>query len=92
MLNGSALPHSCTLGYSEEDYQCLPLLSIDGRSIRNLVDVASAIESAQGPLVTFEFANEREIVLELSDSQAATNELMRDFGIAAPWSPDVAAG
>ncbi len=92
MLNGAALPHSCTLGYSEEDYDSLPLLSIDGRSIRNLVDVAYALERAQGPLVTFAFANEREIVLSLAEGQAATIELMRDFGIAAPWSPDVAAG
>ena len=92
VLNGSALPHSCTLGYSEEDYFSLPLLSIDGRNIRNLVDVASALERAQGPLVTFAFANDREIVLSLSEGQAATVELMRDFGIAAPWSPDVAAG
>jgi hypothetical protein len=92
VLNGAALPHSCTLGYSEEDYDSLPLLSIDGRSIRNLVDVAYALERAQGPLVTFAFANEREIVLSLAEGQAATIELMRDFGIAAPWSPDVAAG
>jgi hypothetical protein len=92
VLNGAALPHSCTLGYSEQDYDQLPLLSIDGRSIRNLVDVALALERAQGPLVTFMFANEREIVLSLPEGQAATVELMRDFGIPAPWSPDVAAG
>jgi hypothetical protein len=96
-LNGAALPHSCTLGYSEQDYDQLPLLSFDGRSIRNLVDenVALALERAQGPLATFMFANEREIVLSLPEGQAATVdtvELMRDFGIPAPWSPDVAAG
>jgi hypothetical protein len=92
VLNGAALPHSCSLGYSEQDYDQLPLLSIDGRGIRNLVDVALALQRAQGPLVTFMFANEREIVLSLSEGQAATIELMRDFGIPAPWSPDVAAG
>jgi hypothetical protein len=92
VLSGAALPHTCTLGYTEEDYFRLPLLSVDGRSIRNLVDVASALEHAQGPLVTFLFANEREIVLSLSEGRAATVELMHDFGIAAPWSADVAAG
>ncbi len=64
VLNGAALPHSCTLGYSEQDYDQLPLLSIDGRSIRNLVDVALA----QVPLATFMFNNECEIVLPLPDS------------------------
>ena len=92
VLNGSALPHSCTLGYAEEDYDSLPLLSVDGRSIRNLVDVAYALQHAKGPLVTFAFANEREIVLSLAEGQAATVELMRDFGITAPWSADVAEG
>ncbi len=77
----------------------MPLLSFDGRSIRNLVDENVAQtrspSSAQGPLATFMFANEREIVLSLPEGQAATVdtvELMRDFGILAPWSPDVAAG
>jgi hypothetical protein len=92
VLSGAALPHSCTLGYSEEDYENLPLLSIDGRNIRNLVDVALALELARGPLVIFLFANDREIVLSLAEGRAATVELMREFGITAPWSPDVAAG
>jgi hypothetical protein len=56
--------HSCTLGYSEQDYDQLPLLSFDGRSIRNLVDVALA----QVPLATFMFSNECEIDLPLPDS------------------------
>ncbi len=91
-MSGAALPHSCTLGYAEEDYENLPLLSIDGLNIRNLVDVALALERARGPLVTFLFANDREIVLSLAEGRAATVELMRDFGITAPWSADVAAG
>ena len=91
-MNGTALPHACTLGYEEEDYSRLPLISVDGKPIRNLVDVALALERAQGPLVIFLFANEREIVLSLAEGRAATVELMHDFGISAPWSADVAAG
>ena len=92
VLSGCALPHSCTLGYTESDFDRLPLLSVDGRSIRNLVDVAIALERAQGPLVSFQFANEREIILPLDGGRSATVELMHEFGITAPWSPDIAAG
>ena len=91
ILSGAALPHAVTLGYEEEDFERTPLLSVDGRQVRNLADVASFVESAAGPLVTFLFALDKEIVLPLAEGKAATVELMREFGIAAPWSADISA-
>lgn len=90
VLNGSALPHSVTLGYDDDDFDELPLISVDGKKIRNLADVAAAVESASGPLVEFAFALDRVIVLPLNEGRRATADLMREYGIAAPWSSDIA--
>jgi hypothetical protein len=91
ILSGAALPHAVTLGYEEQDFERLPLLSVDGRQVRNLADVAAFVESAAGPLVTFLFALDKEIVLPLAEGRTATAELMREFGVAAPWSADISA-
>jgi S1-C subfamily serine protease len=90
VLNGSTLPHSVTLGYEDDDFDELPLISVDGKRIRNLADVGAAVESASGPLVEFVFALDKVLVLPLIEGRAATVELMREYGIAAPWSADIA--
>ena len=91
VLNGSTLPHAVTLGYDDDEFERIPLLSIDGVRIRNLADVAVAVESARGPLVEFAFALDRVLVLPLREGRLATAELMKEYSIAAPWSSDIAA-
>ena len=68
----------------------LVLYKVNDVAIRNIADVAIAIATATGPMITFEFCTDECIVLPLKEGSEATIEIREDYGMAAVVSIDVA--
>jgi hypothetical protein len=86
----SVLPHRVSIGYDRLG-TFSPVYKVDGKDIDNMEDLARAIATAQGPLVSFEFCNGNFLVMPLKEGLEATDEIQDDYGMTAPVSKDIAA-
>jgi S1-C subfamily serine protease len=67
----SLLPHRLTLGYAGIG-QFTPILKVNDKLIDRVHDIAHAIATAKGELITFTFCDENMIVLPLKEGLRAT--------------------
>jgi S1-C subfamily serine protease len=86
----SVLPHRVSIGYDRLG-TFSPVYKVDGKDIDNMEDLAKAIATAQGPLISFEFCNGNFLVMPLKEGLEATDEIQDDYGMTAPVSKDIAA-
>jgi S1-C subfamily serine protease len=68
----SILPHKLTIGYKASDLAFSPMYKVDGKEIENIYDLAKAIATAKGPLITFELCDSNCIVLPMAEGWEAT--------------------
>jgi S1-C subfamily serine protease len=88
ILLTTILPHRVSIGYDPSNL-LTPLIKINDVVINKISDVAVAIASADGPLITFEFCNGDCIVLPVEEGRAATLEIQDDYGMKEIYSEDI---
>ena len=84
----SVLPHSIGIGYDETG-MFMPLYKVNNQEIRNIFDVAMAISSTEGEMITFEFVTDECIVLPYKKGIEATLQIQEDYGMASVVSADI---
>lgn len=84
----SVLPHSIGIGYDETGMY-MPLYKVNDQEIRNIFDVAMAISSTEGEMITFEFVTDECIVLPYKKGIEATLQIQEDYGMASVVSADI---
>lgn len=82
------LPHRVSIGYDPSN-MLTPLIKVNDVVINKISDVAVAVASAVGPLITFEFCNGDCIVLPVEEGRLATTEIQDDYGMASIYSDDI---
>ena len=90
VILSSVLSNSCVVGYDEAELQGLPLVSVQGKKITNLLDVARAIRDCTEPVLRLEFADSKLVVLPTDLAKKATDEVLKTHAIGSVMSDDLA--
>ncbi len=85
-------PHPITKGYDDPNGSVVK--EVDGIAVKNLKHFVEILRDGKGPQVTFKFARmtnrgQENLVFHRRAMLAATEDILKDFGIRYPYSDDI---
>jgi S1-C subfamily serine protease len=85
-------PHAATKGYDDPNGSVVQ--EVNGVRVRNLKHFVEILRDSKEPRVTFKFARmisrgREHLVFDRAQLQAATEDILKDFGIRYPYSDDL---
>lgn len=91
ILLAAILAHPLNVGFEPDEFATLPLVAVDGRKIINMATLVEAVRDAKDPIIRFELADSKIIVLPREEAHAATAEVLKTHAISSAVSEDLAA-
>jgi hypothetical protein len=84
-------PHRTAIGYTLPPFPTLK--SVNGTEIRNLPHLVATLRGLTDRYAVFEWHDQGvdAVVLDREEARRATEEILEDYGIRRPYSPDLAA-